>query len=84
MAAAAASAAEYPGSFLHECRDISKRVSLTEEADWDYWTFSGRRLMEVELDFNEVPFALTGVVYLFVWRARSSKGDVEMVLEAAR
>lgn len=50
------------GSSLNECCDIYKHVSLTAEARWDYWTFSGLYLMEVKLDFND----LTGVVCLDV------------------
>ena len=57
------------GSSLHECRDIYKRVSLT---DWDYWTFSGQCLMEVELDFNELLSTRTGLVYFVAWYRRFS------------
>lgn len=65
-------AAWYLGSCLRECRDIYKRVSLTAETDWDYWTFTGQCLMEAELDFNELLFTPTGVVYFVVWYRRCS------------
>ena len=52
---------------------FNKRVSLTGGTDWDYWTFSGQYLMEVELDFNELFFPLTGVVHFVVWCKCCSK-----------
>lgn len=66
-------ATEYLGSSLDESRDIYRHVSLAAETDWDYWTFSRRYSMEVELDFNELSFPLTGVSYFGVWYKRRSK-----------
>lgn len=59
-------AADCLESFMQECRDIYRRVSLTAETDWDYWTFSGQYSTVAELDFNELRFSLTGWVYFLI------------------
>lgn len=59
-------AADCLKSVMQECRDIYRRVSLTAETDWDYWTFSGQYSTVAELDFNELRFSLTGWVYFLI------------------
>lgn len=59
-------AADCLESFMQECRDIYRRVSLTAETDWYYWTFSGQYSTVAELDFNELRFSLTGWVYFLI------------------